>query len=492
MNSNHKGILPIRQIGILAGAALVSVGIYLLYSSAYFRIGFPLDDAWIHQTYARNLALLGEWSFFPGQISGGSTAPLWSTILAAGYKLGLGPYIWTYFFNILALWGLATLSESIVRFLITTYRPRIPWVGIMFALEWHLVWSAASGMETLLYAILVTASLGYLIFGFKNTLILGLLIGLSIWVRPDGVSLLIPAILMKLISGESWKKRFYGLLNLGIGSGILGALYLLFNLIVSGSPFPNTFYAKQAEYASYARAPFIYRLGSESLQLLIGVGIAVLPSLIILIISAFRKKNWGIISAALWIVVFLGIYAWRLPVTYQHGRYVIPVLPIFLILGMAGLVEYCMRWHSRKRIITLFWKLVTGSIVLLFWGRGMYAYAQDVAVIESEMVDTARWVSNHVPPDALIAAHDIGALGYFGGHKLVDLAGLISPEVIPFLHDEEKIASYLNESGVDYLITFPDWYPILTLNLEQEFITNAPYAPAFGEKNMVVFKWPGE
>ena len=41
------------------------------------------------------------------------------------------------------------------------------------------------------------------------------------------------------------------------------------------------------------------------------------------------------------------------------------------------------------------------------------AYAQDVAFIENEMVTMARWVNVNTPEDALIASHDIGAIGYF-------------------------------------------------------------------------------
>jgi hypothetical protein len=135
--------------------------------------------------------------------------------------------------------------------------------------------------------------------------------------------------------------------------------------------------------------------------------------------------------------------------------------------------------------------VATGIVLIIFWGRGAFAYARDVAVIESEMVATAKWVSVNVPPDALVAAHDIGALGYFGKHDLVDLAGLVSPNVIPFIRDEQKIAAYLGERGVDYLITFPDWYPSLTSNLHPVFTTGASYAPAFGERNMAVYRWPG-
>ena len=47
-------------------------------------------------------------------------------------------------------------------------------------------------------------------------------------------------------------------------------------------------------------------------------------------------------------------------------------------------------------------------------------------------------MAHNTPPDALIAAHDIGAVGYFGQRRLLDLAGLVSPEVIPFIRDEAQ------------------------------------------------------
>jgi len=145
--------LPRRRDGrwpvwlILALITVMSVGIYLLVSAFTYRIGFPLDDAWIHQTYARNLALRGEWAFNPGIPSGGSTAPLWSALLAVGFLIKLGPYVWTYLLGALALWVLAMLGENTVRGLVPAYRPRFPWVGVALALEWHLVWAAASGWK---------------------------------------------------------------------------------------------------------------------------------------------------------------------------------------------------------------------------------------------------------------------------------------------------------------------------------------------------------
>jgi hypothetical protein len=72
--------------------------------------------------------------------------------------------------------------------------------------------------------------------------------------------------------------------------------------------------------------------------------------------------------------------------------------------------------------------IISGGIVwLAFLGIGANRYAQDVAIIQTEMVETALWISDNTPPESLIAAHDIGAAGYFANRPLVDLAGLISP-----------------------------------------------------------------
>ena len=87
---NKKTVL---QLAFICAFSLI---VYLLASHFYYRNGFPLDDSWIHLTYARNLALHGEWAFQPGKSTAGSTAPLWTLLLAIGFLLKLGPYMWTY------------------------------------------------------------------------------------------------------------------------------------------------------------------------------------------------------------------------------------------------------------------------------------------------------------------------------------------------------------------------------------------------------------
>jgi hypothetical protein len=475
---------------ILAAAVIVSLGVYLVASAVLYRIGFPLDDAWIHATYARNLALRGEWAFVPGQKSGGSTSPLWTALLAPGYWLKLAPFAWAFLVGAAALWGLSLLGETAVRRLVPSYHPLLPWIGIILAFEWHLAWSAVSGMETALFSLLATSILALLALDVRRYFAIGLLIGLSVWVRPDGITLLGPAVLVLLLVQPTWSDRGRSLAALGFGFTSLFALYLFFNLATAGAPWPNTFYAKQAEYASLLRLPFLSRLIHEPLQILEGVGILLLPGFGVALVESIRRRAWGILAGMAWIVGFVALYAWKLPVTYQYGRYIMPVMPAFFLIGLGGMAGTITRKGQHlPRMLSISWRLSAGLVLILFWILGARAYSQDVAYIESEMVATAHWVAVNVPPGDLVAAHDIGALGYYGDHDIVDLAGLISPQVIPFISDPQKLSQYLDRQGVDYLVTFPDWYPTLVQGLHRVYTTGAPFAPALGQTNMAVYRW---
>jgi hypothetical protein len=457
--------------------------------------GFPLDDAWIHQTYARNLALRGEWSFVPGQPSAGSTAPLWSGLLAVGHLLGLGPYLWTYILGGLLLLAISLLGGWVFGIYQFSKAVWVPWVSVMLLFEWHLVWAAGSGMETLLLAFLALAVLGWLAYGlgsrFWNWLGLGLLIGLTTWVRPDGITLFGPALVVLLLSRNSRPGRIQAAIGLCLGFGLIFGPYLVFNRLLAGAWWPNTFYAKQAEYAVLQAGPLWLRYIRQWQPLLQGVGIVLLPGYFLSCWQATRRRNWGVLVAALWVAGYLGLYAWRLPVAYQHGRYLIPVLPVYTILGLAGLAGW-FEARSRsflRRVLSQSWVLAAGLVLVLYWAFGLFAYAGDVAFIESEMVSTAQWVEKHTQPGAKVAAHDIGALGYFAGRPLLDLAGLVSPEVIPFIRNETRLADFLQQQNADYLVTFPGWYPQLVRGLDPVFQTGGTFALKAGGENMKVYRW---
>jgi hypothetical protein len=486
-NSNK---LSRRDLLIIAGAVALIAAVYLLASQVTYGIGFPLDDSWIHQTYARNLALRGEWAFRPGIPSAGSTAPLWSVLLSLGFLLHLSPYIWTYLLGAVTLFALAVICEWAVRTLVDSYCPRFPWIGIFFAFEWHFAWAAMSGMETLLHGLIITTVLILLMTSTRRYLTLGLLTGLAVWVRPDGLTLVGPVLMAILFTEQDTHSRLTQIMRYLIGFGSLFVPYLLFNLAIGGTPMPNTFYAKQAEYAFWQKFPLITRLGQMSLQLLVGPSLVLIPGVIGWLVKSIKQKLWGSLAALIWCAGYLALYISRLPV-YQHGRYLMPAMPIFFLFGLLAFAEFdkgkmFVRYHWIGQLI---WRSSIVMLLLAFIPRGAQIYAKDVAVIESEMVVTAKWAATNLPQDSVIAAHDIGALGYFDDHKLIDLAGLISPDVIPFIRDEPQLANYLNRNGASYLIAFPDFYPLLTGSAQNVFVTNSFITRSFGQENMAVYLW---
>lgn len=480
-----------KTFPLLALAAILAAAGFLTASSRTYGIGFSLDDAWIHQTYARNLARNGEWSFLPGQPSAGSTAPLWSLALALGHWLGTPSTAWAFGLGILCLIGIAFTGEHIFHSQ-TRLGGGIPWLGIFLALEWHLVWAALSGMETALYAFLILIVFGWLFMQRPPWLLAGLATGVIVWLRPDGFTLLGPALFLAGMQAKSWRLRIANGFQVLLGFGLLFIPYLLFNHALAGNWWPNTFYAKQAEYAILQEIPVAQRFLSLASLPLVGAGSVLLPGWFYLAWTAWRRKNWPVMAAILWWLGYTFLYALRLPVTYQHGRYLIPAMPVFFILAASGWVEilHFLRSDQRwRRVLRQTWILAIALVSAGFYGMGALAYAEDVAIIESEMVQTAQWIAAHTTEEDVIAVHDIGAMGYFSRRKLIDLAGLVSPEVIPMIRDEDRLKDYLDQLQVDYLVTFPGWYPRLVSGKTAVYQTGAEFAPRNGGENMHVYKW---
>lgn len=496
----------------VAAAAVGAVLLFVSLSAAGHGPGFPLDDGWIHQTYARNLAASGRWEYVPGVPSAGSTAPLWTLLLAAGYFLRIPFLLWTFLLGAVSLVWLAWAGMALWRCL-WPEQARRAWVaGVTLTFSWPLIWAAASGMETALFlALAVTLLLLYARLpaaGAENgegrqPLLLGVVSGLLVLVRPEGV-LLILLLLVGLVAG----RRFRAVAIYAAGATMPLLPYFLFNVSLSGQLWPNTFYAKQAEYTVLLQRPLparylnllYFSLGGppSGWQGMTGARLLLVPGLIAAGWTALRRdwaqRRFLYTVPLLWAGGHVLAYAWRLPVTYQHGRYLWPALPVWLLYGLAGSAHLLARWRGRRgRLISRVAVLTFFVVLAFFLLLGAQAYGTDVDFIEREMVDVAHWLQENTPPDALIAAHDIGAIGYFTRRPILDLAGLISPEVTPLLDDEEAMARYVRASDARYLVTAPGWpYPLLTAEPDTTLLYTTAYAwtREQGLNNMAVYRLP--
>ena len=308
---------------------------------------------------------------------------------------------------------------------------------------------------------------------------------------------------------EAWGRRLTTELVFGLATAVPLLPYFAFNLTTSGSIWPNTFYAKQIEYQALLSTPLVSRFikllyfslggpeagwrGVSSAHLLLLPGVVVAGWRVLS--ADWRNRVLGRTLPLWWAGGHVLLYAWRLPVTYQHGRYLFAALPVWVLYGLAGWLWVMGKLGNGRqvRIIKQVAGLTFGLLLLLFLLLGAQSYGQDVAFIEGEMVDAAQWLAANTPPEALIAAHDIGAIGYFAERPLLDLAGLISPQIIPLLADESGLAAYVRTSEADYLVTAPGWeYLALTASpdIHRLYSTDFEWTKGQGVNNTAVYKLP--
>ncbi len=511
------------RYGLVAVGGILAMALFVGLSSQNGGLGFPLDDAWIHQTYARNLARDGRLEFIPGISSAGSTAPLWTLLLAIGYLLRLPYLLWAYLMGGLSLGLLVWAGMGLWRQLWPNQAKHDWLAGLTLALTWPLVWAAASGMETLLFAALgmtivskfaslQVASLRVAggespISNLKSPAMMGFLTGLLILTRPDGLIVLL-LIAGGLGLGDGSIAERTKRVGIFVGTAVLPLLpYFAFNLWANGSLWPNTFDAKQTEYAGLLAEPLLARFGrllyfslggpENGWRGISGAHLLLLPGLIaggwLALRADWQARKLVRLLPLMWAGGHVALYAWRLPVTYQHGRYLLTAVPIWTLYGLAGWVWLLSR-SGKNRVHFLMQKVAQftfAALLLFFLLLGAQSYAQDVAFIEGEMVAAAHWLADNTPPDALIAAHDIGAIGYFAERPLLDLAGLITPEIIPILADETKMAHYVLSSEAAYLVTAPGWpYEIITNNASTALVFNSNYTwtQEIGVNNTAVYQ----
>jgi len=458
-----KKILPFLGI-ILAG----SIGplIFVLLERRNGIWGFPLDDAWIHQTYARSLANGQGWSYAGGPPSAGSTSPLWTLLQIPSFWFRLSPILWAYGAGVLFL----ILNAVFIMLWVRTLNKAAGFFALLFTIgEWHLVWASLSGMETLFFCCWVSFMI-YLFFPLKFPrsekfavpgvlFLLGIFSGIGIWIRPEALLLLMYACLAVVIQCYPiWKWKVGAFLA---GCLLPAVLYFVFNFGFSGYIFPNTLYVKTAEYSILTSQNMFLRFFQPWIPLLAGPLAALVPFLAAGILLLLRNKKALHLLPFLWALNHILLYAIQLPATYQHGRYFLPVLPVLIGYGVIGYFswkEKIMHCFGARVVLRALWAsalLLTG--IFLFIGAGQFS--GDVKIIQTDMVETSQWIRENTSPGSVIAAHDIGALGFWGNRPMVDLGGVTDLDALPLLSGKIRLRSYLSLRQADYLMTFPDFYP---------------------------------
>ncbi len=487
---------------------IVTTLVVTTYALVNHVLGFPLDDAWIHQDFARTLAQHGVFAYAPDKSGAGSTSPLWVLLLTPPQLLPGGAPLWLVIvwvdaLGTLALFGLAWASSALVERWLADTDKRLRSLGALATglaviAEWHLAWVALSGMETILFILLSVLLLLGISCAWRVAW-LGALAALLTATRPEG------AVLALLVAGFLTLRAEARLQNTShrwraaliyLGVYVLGVLpWLALNEATSGHLLPSTFYAKGAYYALGTSEPA--RLAGYALGVLTFLGSSPLvalglPGAAYALWRARRAWAQGTQWLALvWVIALIGVYAVYLPVVYHNGRYLLPVLPVLLALGVTGALRFVsMGGYRLLSAVLLVLALGLGVLSIV---RGAGIYTANISYINNYQVETALWLRANTPPDALVATHDIGAIGYFSGRRVIDLGGLTQPEIVPLLSDQRALVAYLQRAHADYVVMFADWFPpprLLWSAVKDLEVHRArdPAVAAIGGADFVIYK----
>ena len=208
--------------------------------------GFPLDDAWIHLQFAKNIGHGLGFSYNPGIQVAGSTAPLWTLVLAIPAVLRLDPIVSAKVIGLLLTIVAALLAGEVARWL-SGSRVAGLYTALVLALSPRMTWGSLSGMEVGLYAALSVGTLLAYLRALES--------GRPWWGRWRGwPARRVPGFIVFPILALDWTIRtlrgrlpqprlWTFLAPLGLFA-IPAAAFVGLNYATSGHPLPLTFYAK--------------------------------------------------------------------------------------------------------------------------------------------------------------------------------------------------------------------------------------------------------
>jgi len=95
-----------------------------------------------------------------------------------------------------------------------------------------------------------------------------------------------------------------------------------------------------------------------------------------------------------------------------------------------------------------------------------------VAPVEAERTALGLWLRDNTPPDAVVCLEPIGHIGWFSERYILDEAGLVSPQVIPYnmMIRGRNPPAILRAFEPDYYVAWSDWDMNLILSDRQTAI----------------------
>jgi hypothetical protein len=411
-----------------------------------------IDDAFITFRYARNLVGGYGFVFNPGQHVLGTTTPLYTLLLALLASLTRTTnYPW------LAV-VVNTLADAATCLLLVALGERLSGrlaIGLGAALLWAIapmsVTFAVGGMETSVFILLLVATAYYYLTGRSR--VAALCAGLLLLTRPDGLLLVAP-LSLDLLARRLRQRQFPVAETLVFLATVLP--WALFATVYFGSPIPHSLVAKTLAYrigavdglinlVQHYGTPFFEDQFLGRFWPLIGFILYLALSLIGGLASVRRDtRAWPIV---LFPWLYFGAYAAARVLIFRW--YLAPPQPFYFLLILTGLAtllsSLAQLWRTARlpawarQLDPLALPVAAFALLsLLAWtprpDHGPTEPAPQMAWHQLELYyrQVGLALAPRLTPTSVVAAGDVGALGYYSNARILDTVGLMSPEVTAY------------------------------------------------------------
>ncbi len=450
---SHGEVLPLMALAL---------GLSLVYLASADVLGLPYDDSYISLQFARNLAKHGYITFDGETAAAGATSLLHVAILAIPIKLGGDPVKVSLasgiIFHLALVASVYWLAWSIFRERWTASVAAAS-VGVMG----YLTLDALNGMETTLF-LAVTAAAAAAFFDartWRGYLASGILVGLSVLTRPEGVLLLGAMGLYYIVTAHGGtvvrvtledlrRVALIGMPSVLALVGLASFYWATTGAVTPGAATAKLFFFREFELSYLQR----FNLAQGGVANFIG------PVLPWLVLAGFAVRRREAVLFALFWVAFIIMYYALFPggLTHYWYRYQHVFLPPLAVFGAAGLVSVLRgrTWRALDVVAAAAVGFVLLGTTVFQYENFRNHYAFEIDLNEGRQVVMAEFLRDEVPPGVAIATHDIGAIGYFSEREVIDLVGLVNPDVIDS-HDGRELREYVDDVQPGYIVVLEAW-----------------------------------
>ena len=99
------------------------------------------------------------------------------------------------------------------------------------------------------------------------------------------------------------------------------------------------------------------------------------------------------------------------------------------------------------------------QVAVAAW-HGQEVYREYCKYMSDRQVRTARWIAANLPSTAVVATHDIGAIAFYSGRKIVDMVGLVSPDMVQSIGRSKRLEELLAAHGATHVAILRGWFTI--------------------------------